>query len=138
MMKGNIRVIFDTNIWISFLIGKRLSFIKKYIDDGKITIVMTDLLFTEIKEVTNREKLQKYFPKNNVTELIVLLETIGENVAIQPTHFINRDKKDNFLLDLIEFSKADYLVTGDKDLLEHNPFKTASILNPSDFEQLFI
>ncbi|MFY7888290.1 MAG: hypothetical protein ACOVOW_05250 [Spirosomataceae bacterium] len=26
------------------------------------------------------------------------------------------------------------LVTGDKDLLEHNPFKKAQIINPSDFE----
>ena len=77
------------------------------------------------------------FRKIVVNELILLLETISENVAIQPTHFLNRDKKDNFLLDLIEFSKADYLVTGDKDLLELNPFKTTTILNPYDFEKLF-
>jgi predicted nucleic acid-binding protein len=47
---------------------------------------------------------------------------------------INRDLKDNFLLDLIDFSKADYLITGDKDLLELNPFKTAQILTPQEFE----
>lgn len=63
------------------------------------------------------------------------METIAERVEIKPTHFINRDAKDNFLLDLIDFSKADYLVTGDKDLLEHNPFKTAQILTPADFEK---
>ncbi|MDX2188466.1 MAG: putative toxin-antitoxin system toxin component, PIN family [Bacteroidota bacterium] len=67
-------------------------------------------------------------------ELIELLETIGEKTQITPTHFINRDPKDNFLLDLIDFSKADYLVTGDKDLLEHNPFKSAKILTPAEFE----
>lgn len=77
---------------------------------------------------------KKYFPKESVKELIELLETIAEKVDIKPTHFINRDPKDNFLLDLIDYSKADYLVTGDKDLLKHNPFKTAKILNPSDFE----
>jgi uncharacterized protein len=43
--------------------------------------------------------------------------------------------KDNFLLDLIDYSKADYLVTGDKDLLAHNPFKTAKILTPTEFEK---
>ena len=60
---------------------------------------------------------------------------IGKRLAtIKPTHFINRDPKDNFLLDLIDFSEADYLVTGDKDLLAHNPFKTAQILTPADFE----
>ena len=78
--------------------------------------------------------MAKYFPKNSVNELLELLETIGENIEIKPTHFINRDPKDNFLLDLIDFSKADFLVTADKDFLEHNPFKTAQILIPADFE----
>ena len=70
-----------------------------------------------------------------MVELIELLETIGETIEIKPTHTINRDQKDNFLLDLIGFSKANYLVTGDKDLLEHNPFKTATILTPVNFEK---
>lgn len=134
MRSKNVRVIFDTNVWISFLIGKRLKKIKKYIIDGNISIVVTDQLITELKIVTSREKLKKYFPKDSVRELISLLETIAENVEIRPGHFISRDPKDNFLLDLVDFSKADYLVTGDKDLLEHNPFKTAQILNPADFE----
>ena len=41
-----------------------------------------------------------------------------------------------FLLDLIDYSKADYLVTGDKDLLIHNPFLTAQILSPNEFERM--
>jgi putative PIN family toxin of toxin-antitoxin system len=136
MTKRNARVIFDTNIWISFLIGKQLSKIKGHISDGRITIITTEDLLIEIKRVTSREKLKKYFSKESVNELIELLETIAEEVKIQPTHFINRDPKDNFLLDLIDFSKADFLVTGDKDLLEHNPFKTAKILTPTEFEIL--
>jgi uncharacterized protein len=63
-----------------------------------------------------------------------LLEIIALNVKITPIHFINRDPKDNFLLDLIDISGADYLVTGDKDLLLHHPFKTAKILTPTKFE----
>lgn len=134
MKAKNIKVIFDTNVWISFLIGKRLSFIKEHIANGQITIVTTAQLLTEIKEVTSREKLKKYFPKESVHELLELLETIAEKVEIEPTHYINRDPKDNFLLDLIDYSKADYLVTGDKDLLLHNPFKSAEILTPANFE----
>jgi uncharacterized protein len=111
-----------------------LSFIKKYISSGQITIVTTEQLLKEIKEVTSRERLKKYFPQESVTELLELLETIAENVEIKPTHFINRDPKDNFLLDLIDFSKADFLVTGDKNLLVHNPFKSAKILTPANFE----
>jgi hypothetical protein len=135
MIATNIKVIFDTNVWISFLIGKRLSSIKRYISTGQITIVTTEQLLKEIKEVTGRERLKRYFPQRSVEELLELLETIAEKVEIRPTHFINRDLKDNFLLDLIDYSKADYLVTGDKDLLVHNRFKTAVILTPANFEK---
>lgn len=130
------KVIFDTNVWISFLIGKRLSFLNEYLANGEIQIITTEQLIIEIKEVTRRKKLKKYFSSKSVAELIDLLETIADKVKIKPTHFINKDPKDNFLLDLIDFSKADYLVTGDKDLLEHNPFKTAKIITPTDFEKI--
>ncbi|MBN1767527.1 MAG: putative toxin-antitoxin system toxin component, PIN family [Prolixibacteraceae bacterium] len=135
MKNKKVKVIFDTNVWISFFIGRRLANIKQYISDGSITIITAEQLLTEIKIVTNREKIKKYFPKDSVIELIELLETIAKKVEIKPTHFINRDPKDNFLLDLIDYSKADYLVTGDKDLLALNPFKTAKILTPAEFEK---
>ncbi len=96
MTAENVKVIFDTNVWISFLIGKRLTFIKKFITEGKITIVVTEQLLSEIKLVTGRAKLQKYFPKQSVIELIELLETIAENIDITPKYFICRDTKDNY------------------------------------------
>jgi uncharacterized protein len=138
MTAKNIRVIFDTNVWVSFLIGKRLSSVIKYIKDSSFNIIVTDELLEEIIDVTSREKLQKYFSPLQVDSLINLLKTSAENIKIKPTHFINRDPKDNFLLDLIDISKADYLVTGDGDLLELNPFKTATILTVSDFEKIII
>ena len=134
MKEKNIRVIFDTNVWVSFLIGKSLSILKQYIIEGNITIIMSQQLIDELYEVTGRE-LKKYFPKKCVNELIDLLEIIAENVVIKPTHKLCRDVKDNFLFDLIDYSKADYLVTGDKDILVHNPFLTATILSPTDFEK---
>ena len=136
MTNKSIKVIFDTNVWISFLIGKHLSKIKSHIAQGNIIIVTTDQLLHEIKHVTGREKLKKYFPKESVAELLDLLEAIAVRVDITATHKISKDPKDNFLFDLIEFSKADYLVTGDKELLSHTPFKTAHILSPAAFEAL--
>ena len=85
--------------------------------------------------VTSREKLKKYFPKQSVDDLIILLKTIALDVKIKPKHKLCRDLKDNFLLDLIDQSKADYLVTGDKDLIALNPFKTAQIVSPAYFEK---
>jgi putative PIN family toxin of toxin-antitoxin system len=138
MTNKSINVIIDTNVWISFLIGKRLGGLKELIVTNKIQIVYTDQLIAEIKRVTKRPKLSKFFPEKSVREMITLIETIGQKTEITPVHFINRDPKDNFLLDLIDFSKADYLVTGDKDLLLHNPFKSAKILTPSEFEEIIL
>ena len=136
MTDKNRKVIFDTNVWISFLIGKRLTTIQKYISNSQITIFTIQQLLTEIKEVTGREKLKKYFPQQSVTDLLDLLNIVAVKFEITPTHFLNRNPKDNFLLDLIDFSKADYLVTGDKDLLLDNSFNTATILTPADFEKV--
>jgi len=134
--KLKIKVVFDTNIWISFLIGKRLSIVEKYISNHQVIIVITDQLIEEIKEVTGRENLRKYFPYSKVLELILFLETVADKYEITPQHFICRGTKDNFLLDLLTISKADYLVTGDKDLLTLHPFESTTILTPSDFERI--
>lgn len=52
------KVIIDTNLWISFLIGKELQNLKDIIVTEKIRLVMTDQLVNEIKFVTARPKLQ--------------------------------------------------------------------------------
>ena len=135
MLNRSVRVIFDTNVWISFMIGRRLSILSQYISNEDIKIITCHQLLYEITSVTGRDKLKKYFPKESVIELLDLIETVSENIEIKSKHVISRDAKDNFLLDLIDYSKADYLVTGDKDLLIHNPFLTAQILSPNEFER---
>jgi len=135
MSAKNINVIFDTNVWISFLIGKRLQIIQDYIADGRVTIVVTDQLLQEIREVTARPKLKKYFPRKKVMDLIELLDVIAINKPVKPIATLSKDPKDNFLLDLITSSRADILVTGDKELLEIGKYRSASILSPNQFEE---
>jgi uncharacterized protein len=45
-----------------------------------------------------------------------------------------RDSKDNFLLNLAVDGKADYLITGDKDLLEIGQIDKTSILTFKEFD----
>ena len=49
-----VKDIIDTNILISYLIGKELQGFKSYIVSEKIKIVITDQLIEEIKLVTAR------------------------------------------------------------------------------------
>ena len=48
------KILIDTNIWISFLLGKRLAFLKKIFENNKIIIYISEPLLDEIKEVANR------------------------------------------------------------------------------------
>lgn len=130
----SIKVIFDTNIWISFLIGKRLQSVKDLIASQQLIVVLSEQLLLELKMVTQRPKLKKYFPEQKVEELIQLLLAVGQKHEPKVINQVSRDPKDNFLLDLAEVSKAVYLVTGDKDLLVLNPFKGTQIITPADFE----
>ena len=61
-MHGNtLRVVIDTNIWISFLIGKSLTGLSQAIISSQIIVLFSDDLFCELIEVLNRPKFKKYF-----------------------------------------------------------------------------
>ncbi len=128
------RVVIDTNIWISFLIGKTLIGLKDAIISGRITILFSEELFAELIEVLQRPKFKKYFSATAIEQLIVLLYDRVEWIEIT-RHFDDcRDKKDNFLLDLSVSGYADYLVTGDDDLLTLNPFYGIEIVSYRTFQ----
>src|SRR5258706_14842983 len=112
------KVIIDTNLWISFLIGKELQNLKDLIVNEKIKLVTSDQLINELKIVTSRDKLKRYFDEGKVSELIALINIVSDKVTIKKIEKICRDPKDDFLLALSRASKADFLITGDKDLLE--------------------
>jgi len=131
-----IRVVIDTNVMIGFLIGKRLQKIKNRLSEASIRLILTDQLINELKSVTSRPKFKKYFNKQDVVELIELFSIIGQNYPIQDIPEICRDPKDNFLLSLCLIGNVDYLVTGDKDLLELIEYKSTKILTASEFEKI--
>lgn len=115
-MKNN-KIILDTNLWISFLISKKFSQIDKLIENKKITLVFSDELIEEFVDVVRLPKFEKYFSKSDVEKLLDCFDQYGELIKVKSDVNICRDEKDNFLLNLSIDSKADYLITGDNDLL---------------------
>lgn len=130
------RVVIDTNIWISFLIGKSLTGLSDEIISGRITVLFSDELFAELIEVLQRPKFKKYFNATAIEKLIILLYDRVEWIEISQYFYDCRDKKDNFLLDLSVSGHADYLVTGDDDLLILNPFYGIEIVSYQTFQAL--
>jgi putative PIN family toxin of toxin-antitoxin system len=64
------KVIIDTNLWISFLIGKELHNLKDLIVNEKIKLVLADQLLEELKLVTARTKLKKFFNPEKVDDIL--------------------------------------------------------------------
>ena len=114
----SIKVIVDTNIWISFLIGKNLKGLQNQIDSQFIKIISCNEQLHELADVFNKPKFKKYFTHDQITEFFELFDEFSELIAIKTVSNICRDPKDNYLVSLAIDSKADFLITGDKDLLE--------------------
>jgi putative PIN family toxin of toxin-antitoxin system len=127
------KIIIDTNLWISFLIGKSFTNLKSLIVEKQIEIIISEQLLTEIRTVTQRPKLTKYFPQQKVEDFLEFLISIAIKIEITSNVTLCRDPKDNFLLALAKDSKADYLLTGDNDLLTLNRFENTEILKYIDF-----
>ncbi|MBI4645715.1 MAG: putative toxin-antitoxin system toxin component, PIN family [Bacteroidia bacterium] len=130
------RVIIDTNLFISFLIGKKLKTLKEQIINLRVRLLFSEPTIKEIDLVTKKPKLQKYFNPSDVSDLIDFIQLIGEFVIIKNEPDICRDPKDNFLLGLSESGKADYLVTGDSDLIILKHYKQTKIITYSEFENI--
>ena len=129
------KIIIDTNIWISFLIGKELQDLKDLIVSEKIKVITTDQLINEIRLVTSRDKLKKYFNQDKVSDLISLLDILADKVKIKKIDKICRDPKDDFILALSKESRANYLITGDKDLLEIKVYGRTKIVTVKQFKE---
>ncbi len=87
----------------------------------------------EFLTVTDRPKFRKYFKKKDAQQLIELFDVYGEMVHVKSSIAICRDPKDNFLLSLSRDSKANYLITGDSDLLALRQFEGTKILTMTEF-----
>ena len=121
------RIIFDNNIWISFLIGKRLAALRSAFTRQDVEIYFCDELEHEFLDVARRPKIQKYVNEQQVQRVHQLMTAFCHRaVAVTPSTTPVRDPKDVYLLALSDSVKADYLISGDSDLTDmeqHNQTK---------------
>lgn len=132
------KIIVDTNIWISFLIGKSLKGLQQHIDSQKVLIVTCNEQIHELTDVFRKPKINKFFTSEQITLFFELLEESSETIILKTKIDLCRDLKDNYLLSLAIDSNADFLITGDNDLLELNEIKNTGIIKFSDFEKMIM
>ena len=122
-----LKLIVDTNLWVSFVISNKLNLLDSFLFAGNARLLFSKELITEIQETITKSRLKKYFGTNALEQMFSAFEPYIDLIEVESIVTICRDPNDNFLLALAKDGKADYLITGDKDLLELKKFGKTKI-----------
>ena len=111
-----IKIIIDTNLWISFIISNKQNLIDPIFFPQKTRLLFSKELIDEIQLTIMKPKLRKHFGTNALEEMLSTFAPFIDLIEVKSIVAVCRDSKDNFLLALAKDGKADFLLTGDKDL----------------------
>ena len=131
--RKTLRLVIDTNLWISFLISKSFQKLDEILLNSSVKICFSYELLSELHESTSKPKLSKHFGENAIEAMLFALSEFIELIEVTSEVSVCRDPNDNFILALCKDSDADFLLTGDKDLLALNPFGKTKILSIAAF-----
>ena len=126
--------ILDSNIWISYVITKRLNTLVTLIHHHQLTVLTSQYLISEIQEVLSRPKFKKYLKHSEIKELIAIHLKLCRFVDTDETSDQLTDPKDNFLLNLYNKGKASIIVSGDKEFLHEASELNYRVITFKEFE----
>jgi uncharacterized protein len=137
------RALYDTNIFISYLLSDTatspIAVVMRAAFQGMCTLLLPGEVLQELlATIRQKPHIAARIPPGRVAAFTKDLQAIVEVLppiteAIPP---ISRDVKDNYLVAYALIGRADYLVTGDNDLLSLQQIGTLTILRPSEFAAL--
>jgi len=115
-----IKVVIDTNIWVSALINPfgYPARIRKAFEKGIFQVVVSEPILEELADVLNRPRIREKYDvtSGDIEEILTLIEERSEHVLLSGNIEICRDKDDNFIIETAIKGKAEYLVSRDDDV----------------------
>lgn len=132
------RLILDTNILLAALLSPQGAPAKLLAawERKKFTLVACGALIEELRDVASRPFFRARL-RTDVAELLAAgLRDFSLFCRDLPREPIAPDPKDSYLLALAEASQAEFLVTGDKELLLLKQHKSTRIVGPAGMVEL--
>lgn len=133
------RVVLDANVLVSAAIrtGPSHRVVQAWLQGGTFELIICPELLAEVREVlTERPRLRRWIDLEAAQSFIEAIAITADLVADPaPTSAITRDADDDYLVALARERQADYVVTGDKDLLEWDE-QRPPVVSPAEFEEL--
>ncbi len=130
------KVVFDTNVLVAAFVAEDIcSVLLSHARKKEVDLIVCPKILEEFEKVL-KEKLK--VPEEIVQEALNLILEASQLVHPAGTAFkVCRDEDDNQILACALSAKADYLVSGDRNLLKIGSFKKLKIVSPREFESLF-
>ncbi len=113
------KILFDSNLWISFMIGKRLSSLADVLCRHDVEVYISEQELEEIRKVIARPKFDKLISAETRYYFFEMVYDVCfvTDITIEAKSDI-RDPKDLYLLSMAESVPVDYIISGDKDLTD--------------------
>ena len=131
------KAVFDTNVLIAAFLTEGVC-AKLLIRARRrdFDMILCDGILQEFKRVLHKKFAAS---PHEMSEALTLLSAAAQDIlgltdSIVP---VCRDSDDDMILACARDAVADYMVTGDEDLLVLKNYEGISILNPREFENLF-
>jgi len=132
---NKLQFVIDTNVLVSSILIKKSSsdlVLKKARSLG--ILLLSEGTFQELQTTLSRSKFDRYVSLQVRSEFIFRLRLESELVEIVEERVdLCRDEKDNKFLEVAINGKAEYLITGDNDLLVLRPFQDVKIMTINEF-----
>lgn len=128
------KIILDNNVIISYLISENSTPGKCVEHCLKRDILCTSKqIIAELESKLSLTKFAKYFTIDDVQEFIESYKLVSKLFTTTNKLKICRDPKDDMFLELALKAKADFIITGDKDLLSLKEYKSTEIITPAEY-----
>ena len=134
------RALFDANILISYLLPSAqpgtISAVVEAAIEGSFTLLLPPELVEEFSTTIGAKPyLARRIRPDDAASLMSLLTQVAEIIPRISGKIpaVSRHAKDDYLLAYALVGKADYLVTGDDDLLVLHEVEYVKIASPADF-----
>lgn len=132
-------IVIDTNVFISAALspkGKAYQAVEKAINN--FIIVQSEETYQELTERIYKSKFDKYISDENRQRFLNVIKNNSQFIQVKSQITICRDPDDNKFLELIADANAEFLLTGDRDLLTLKSLTEyqASIVSLGEFLEL--
>ena len=126
------RVVLDMNIFVSMALGGHVGKINDEWRAGKFILVVSEDIVSEYLDVLQRPKL--HLKSRTIATIVNRVYRKAEFVTPTEKIFVVlTDTSDNKFLEAAVTGKTDYIVSGDKHLLEFKEYEPVPIITACEF-----